>query len=297
MIPVTVFLVMLMSGRAAAFDETSDPPEELDTDGDGIPDHVEVATGTSPFDVDTDGDGVPDGVEDANQDGVIDPGETDPRKPGLFPGAAPHIPEPMNFDLVRGLGASRGELEVNSLFYVSRPAGEHLRLDWAPEVEWAIVDGFAVEAELPMTDRTVVAYKGAVQWTAPKISEGVVHGLQGIAEYIIDERVTELSGLYLLGGRVRRTSLFAMVGPRFDVGAHRGVVGLFNPSVFVDVNEALTLGLENNVVIGKPEEQAALSLAQVHWQVSKVFRIQIGGGVDLRRSGVWPVGVARLILE
>ena len=50
-----------------------------DTDGDGIPDSVETATGTDPTKADTDGDGIPDGVEDKDRDGIVDPGETDPR--------------------------------------------------------------------------------------------------------------------------------------------------------------------------------------------------------------------------
>ena len=59
---------------------------DVDTDGDGIADGVEDANQnglldvgeTDPNDVDTDGDGVDDGVEDANQNGVLDVGETDP---------------------------------------------------------------------------------------------------------------------------------------------------------------------------------------------------------------------------
>jgi len=51
-----------------------------DTDGDGIPDTVETATGTNPNDDDSDNDGIKDGNEDTNHNGVVDPGETDPRK-------------------------------------------------------------------------------------------------------------------------------------------------------------------------------------------------------------------------
>jgi hypothetical protein len=73
-------------------------PLNPDTDGDGIPDGVEVGrtqspdpncanfvgdadptTRTDPTNPDTDGDGLPDGVEDANHNGKVDPGETDPR--------------------------------------------------------------------------------------------------------------------------------------------------------------------------------------------------------------------------
>ena len=50
-----------------------------DTDGDGINDEIEIEiTGTDPTNPDSDGDGILDGTEDLNQNGVVDPGETDP---------------------------------------------------------------------------------------------------------------------------------------------------------------------------------------------------------------------------
>jgi MYXO-CTERM domain-containing protein len=55
-------------------------PYDPDTDGDLILDGTEVFGNnpTIPMNPDTDHGGVPDGVEDADQDGEIDPGETDP---------------------------------------------------------------------------------------------------------------------------------------------------------------------------------------------------------------------------
>jgi hypothetical protein len=61
---------------------------QLDTDRDRIPDVVEDANRngrvdpgeTDPRKADTDGDGLADGVEDANRDGRRDPGETSPRR-------------------------------------------------------------------------------------------------------------------------------------------------------------------------------------------------------------------------
>ncbi|MCB9551785.1 MAG: hypothetical protein H6705_07860 [Myxococcales bacterium] len=55
-------------------------PDNPDTDGDGLPDGVEVRgeNPTDPTRADTDGDGLPDGIEDADGDGALDPGETDP---------------------------------------------------------------------------------------------------------------------------------------------------------------------------------------------------------------------------
>jgi len=50
-----------------------------DSDGDGIPDYIEIATETDPYDDDTDDDGLTDGTEDMNINGVVDWGETNPR--------------------------------------------------------------------------------------------------------------------------------------------------------------------------------------------------------------------------
>lgn len=52
-----------------------------DLDGDGRADAFEARVGTSAMDHDSDDDGLPDNVEDANGNGVVEPGETDPRVP------------------------------------------------------------------------------------------------------------------------------------------------------------------------------------------------------------------------
>ncbi len=69
-----------------------DPSDDfpLDSDGDTLPDELELLIGTDPFNADTDGDGLCDGPgsvpgvcvggEDLNANGVVDPGETDPTK-------------------------------------------------------------------------------------------------------------------------------------------------------------------------------------------------------------------------
>lgn len=54
-------------------------PNREDTDRDGLSDRLEVTTGTSPTENDTDNDGLLDGREDANRNGELDDGETDPR--------------------------------------------------------------------------------------------------------------------------------------------------------------------------------------------------------------------------
>ena len=65
---------------------------------------------------------------------------------------AVRIPEPMVFDLVRGLGARRGELEVNTLVLLPMNDWDDRHVDWAPEIEYALLDGVALEFELPFED-------------------------------------------------------------------------------------------------------------------------------------------------
>ncbi|MBX3246016.1 MAG: hypothetical protein KF901_02400 [Myxococcales bacterium] len=272
--------------------------ETRDSDDDGIPDAIEIATGTSPLRADTDRDGVPDGVEDANQDGIVDAGESDPRRPGLFPGGAPHIPEPMNFDLVRGLGARRGEVEANVLVQVRPRRGRFGATTWAPEVEWAFWDGLAIEIELPMVDREVEALKAAFQWTAPSRAERFTHGVQAIVEYLLDADATELTALYLAGGRIGHFALFAMAGARVLVGGEtRREELLLNPSVYYDINEAFTIGLEGNIAWAVQNHWEGLALAQLHWQIVRRFRLQIGAGAEWQEGQAGALVVSRLILE
>jgi hypothetical protein len=50
----------------------------VDFDGDGISNDIEEGSCLDAYDADSDDDGVLDGVEDADRDGVVDVGETDP---------------------------------------------------------------------------------------------------------------------------------------------------------------------------------------------------------------------------
>jgi hypothetical protein len=270
----------------------------LDSDGDGIPDIIEIRTGTNPWLADTDSDGVPDGVEDANRDGIVDPGESDPRVPGLFPGRAPHIPEPLVFDLVRGLGAERGEVEVNNLAVVNLRTG---RVEWAPEVEWAFAHGHAVEFELPMVDRELEAVKFALQGTLPGGGDSFIHGWQTIGEVLLSERETEVYLLYLAGQRFApRMSWLAMAGPRLGIAHSDGHVHtdlVLNASIFGDVREWQTIGFETNL-LGSPSEGWTVRMfPQIHLQLSEHVRLQLSAGADWVDGELQPVGAARVILE
>ncbi len=56
-------------------------PTIADTDGDGMTDAMENSGCTDAYDLDTDDDGIPDHLEDVNQNGIVDTGETDPCNP------------------------------------------------------------------------------------------------------------------------------------------------------------------------------------------------------------------------
>lgn len=283
-----------------------------DADEDGLCDRLERATGTNPYDADTDDDSVPDGEEDANRDGRVGPGESDPREPGLFPGSAPHIPEPLVFDLVRGLGAKRGELEANVLTLVDFGRGAAPRVEWAPEVEWAVLDDVALELELPVDGTRLAAVKAAVQVTFPGGGEKFVHGAQGIGEHFVAESdapkgATRGSLLYLAGVRGDAWSVFGMLGGRLATGgdAQREPAPglgsappelLFNPSVFYDVAEELTLGWETNLAASRDGQEWRL-IPQLHYQLSRHFRFQLGGGVHIADGHVSPIAASRLVVE
>ncbi len=59
--------------------DVNDPA--ADCDSDGVTNGNEDAIGSDPENPDSDADGIPDGVENADQDGVVDDGETDPTNP------------------------------------------------------------------------------------------------------------------------------------------------------------------------------------------------------------------------
>ncbi|RKH40011.1 hypothetical protein D7Y23_35435 [Corallococcus sp. AB050B] len=79
-------------------------PNNPDTDGDGIPDGIEVKVGgTDPLDDDSDDDGILDGNEDKDHDGMVDADETDPNNAdtdgdGLTDGVELGLSEPQGDD-------------------------------------------------------------------------------------------------------------------------------------------------------------------------------------------------------
>lgn len=279
-----------------------------DSDRDGIPDHIEdrnrdgrVTPGeTDPQRRDSDRDSVPDGLEDRDQDGRVDPGETDPRVPGLFPGSGPHIPEPLAFDMVRGLGARAGEVEMNTIL-LPRWSRDGLALEWAPELEWAPRDDLALEIELPMRGGHLHALKAAIQGTLPRRTRRFIAGWQVIGELLPGESTLATTALYLMGFRLnRRWSVLMMSGIRMDWTRRPAGVQLallVNPSVFVDLHERVTLGVEHDLAVDPRGQVRAIALPQLHFQMSRRWRVQCGLGIGLQERRLAALGGLRVVFE
>ncbi|MCA9523110.1 MAG: DUF642 domain-containing protein [Myxococcales bacterium] len=81
--------ICLPSTKTCAVSICPDATDPTDCDGDGLPNWIEdknnngiVDPGeTDPMSSDTDGDKILDGIEDHDKDGIVDPGETDPTRP------------------------------------------------------------------------------------------------------------------------------------------------------------------------------------------------------------------------
>ena len=112
------------------------------------------------------------------------------------------IPEPMVFDLVRPLDAEQGELEANVLATLGTESDDPIAPLVAPEVEYAVADGAAVEFELPFEEGGLAAVKVAGQYTfGGNQDAGFIHGTQVIGERWVDEDVWDVSAIYLPGKR------------------------------------------------------------------------------------------------
>ncbi|MCB9641328.1 MAG: hypothetical protein H6728_15860 [Myxococcales bacterium] len=215
--------------------------------------------------------------------------------------SGPDIPEPMVFDLVRGLGAKRGEIEVNALGQIQLHKQE-LGLAWAPEIEYAPTDNFAIELEIPILNTTVKALKFAAQGTFGVAAKGrFIHGIQGIVEYVLEDTELELTALYLFGYRFHRAfSIFCMVGLKtshaFATETHH-VQGILNPTIFFEVTPHLALGFETNLAYGTHGEFSALLMPQFQFRFGKIVALQLGVGARYETGGFSPHLAFRIVAQ
>jgi hypothetical protein len=220
----------------------------------------------------------------------IDPDE------GSVASVNPHIPEPMVFDLVRPLGAKRGELEVNSLFRL--PTSDSSRqLLWAPEVEYTFADGMGIEFELPMENGRVDSFKAALQATLPPSHDRVIQGVQLLGEKARVGPASQLDILHLLGVRWKpRWSTFTMTGLRREQVETVRFTPVFNHSVFFEPSSELAIGLETNWKGKGASNNQFLLMPQVHWKRSRL-NIQAGYGFSRRVGRTTGVLSWRIIRE
>ncbi len=235
----------------------------------------------------------PAGMQDSVPGGVVAEGREGVENfPDLAPGTyreqekpkprqVPVIPEPMLFDLMRPLGAERGELEVNTLV---RPSiGRNATgVAWAPEVEWAFAPGHTVEFEVPFQGGHLEAFKFGLQGTFGTFrQQRSIHGWQALLERARAGKDRQLDVLHLAGHRFgQHWSLFTMQGVRFErQEARRNVRGVFNPTVFREVSERLVFGLETNLAVGarRRTDWTVLPQAQFQW---RQYSFQVGFGAE-----------------
>lgn len=208
------------------------------------------------------------------------------------------IPEPMIFDLVRPLGAIKGEFEINSLFEV--PVAGRGPVRWAPEVEYAFRKGSAIEFELPVAGSSLEDYKIALQTTLPmKSTRPVTHGLQGIGEIAAHKGGWEATGLYIFGARWNRhwSTLSMAGGSHRKTEASRATSPLFNHSFFYERFDRAAMGLELNSRDWRKRRVEILVVPQVHLKISNHVNLQVGTGRVWRPGERAPVVSWRLIRQ
>ena len=210
------------------------------------------------------------------------------------------IPEPMVFDLVRGLGAKQGEVEVNVLGIFPTKNSDLRGIQWAPEIEAAIFDGIALEFELPFERSHLEAYKFAGQVTfGTAFQNHFIHGSQIIVEKINGKIIWETSLLYIPGVRLNEVfSMLAMIGFRNASGSDidNDTELIVNYSAFADLGSVSSLGVELNYASGLNGEDGAFRLMpQAHIEIIDHLMLQVGVGALFIGDNTFPEVASRLI--
>lgn len=194
------------------------------------------------------------------------------------------IPEPLLFDLVRPLGAKKGELEVNTLAQQARGSGA---LEWAPEIEYAIADNLAIELELPLENSSLTDYKIGLQGTFERLSEPsrishMIHGWQVIAKKDREKNTYSADALYINGMRLNdQLSTLNMIGYRRTTFGSQGRSAiLMNNNLFHDFSPQVTLGLEINHEIHEGGQWRYSVVPQIHYDFNRHVTVQAGAGIS-----------------
>jgi hypothetical protein len=210
--------------------------------------------------------------------------------------AVVEVPEPMVYDLVRGLGAAQGEFESNVLAVLPTKSDDPYAPLVAPEIEYAALDGLGLELELPFEEDGLASVKVAAQWTFGSDPEaGFIHGTQLLAERLLDVDGWELALVYIPAWRFDESwSLLTMFGVDALIGSEvEDEVGVIaNATLFADVSRRWVLGFEVNALLAD-EGSSALLMPQAHFGISERVTLQFGAGAFYQDgaslgSGPWP---------
>jgi hypothetical protein len=215
----------------------------------------------------------------------------------------PTIPEPMIFDLVRPLGAEKGEIEINTLIE-GAPSRSSEFIKISPEIEFVLINGLAFEFEMPLSDHEIDEFKIAAQKTFNRDREKkFIHGWQTITRY---EPSTNFSftNLYISGYRFnKRWSALAMNGIRNNqIGKDLNISPLANLSVFRHISPSLKLGIETNYAFSNitsiERYNRFLVMPQVHYELGHHYSIQVGAGLERYEEARYSTVISmRLIKE
>jgi hypothetical protein len=213
--------------------------------------------------------------------------------------AYPAIPEPMIFDMMRPLGAQKGEMEVNALAMTTSPFRPR-EAEWAPELEYAFADGKAIEFELPFNGARLEALKLGLQAAFGASADGrSAHGVQYLGIYDRDTGRYSNALLYMAGHRFNaRWSTMNMIGLD-DIALKRRNgrnAMLLNHATFYDVNAGTVAGVELNVAGGA--ERLVRVAPQLHQRLADKINVQAAAGVEKHRHHrVRPALGVRLVRE
>lgn len=226
------------------------------------------------------------------------------------------IPEPMLFDMVRPLGPNRGDFEFNTLAIfpwkaqTNRPGDDPFgpgpttpdrgQIEWAPEVEIALSDRFAIEFELPFEGGKLEELKVGLQWTfGTAFGNRYIHGAQVLVEPTPQFETWNATLLYIGGVRFDETwSALVMFGTRMDLEGPNNIdtfERLFNASLFADINEWLTVGLETNTAIRADGTSNFILVPQAHIELTDCLEIQSGIGLGAANEGYEMSAIVRVI--
>lgn len=191
--------------------------------------------------------------------------------------------EPLFIDLVRPIASQKGNLEMNALCY-----GKNGKILCAPEIEYVISNGFAVEFEVPMEGIHAEALKFAVQKqiNSHPFSKDYDHAIQVLTEKSLHNEPTYSALFYVSGYHNNNFSIVAMNG----LSTASGVNSLVNNiALYHNHTQKLAYGIEYNFA-AKGETKHRI-LPQIKYDMNCGLEVQLGVGTQNRK----PLIAGRLI--